>query len=97
VLRQVRTHVSHTRIIVLSMHASESYVFEAVRQGASAYVLKDSPSSTLLVAVYEVRSGGHYLSPPLSQDALDAYLQKSHGAPLDFYVTPNRLFLSGSK
>ena len=69
------------------MHANESYVLAALRNGAGAYVLKEASSSEIVQAVREVVAGRRYLSPPLSQYALDAYIQKTKGAPLDLYET----------
>lgn len=87
VIRQVRERVPQTQVIVLSMHANESYVFAALRNGAAAYVLKDASSTNIVQAIYAVIAGRHYLSPPLSQYALDAYIQQAQGAPLDSYET----------
>jgi two-component system, NarL family, response regulator NreC len=87
VIRQVRSRTPHTRVVALSMHANESYVLAALRHGAVAYVLKDAHSMEIIQAVREVVAGRHYLSPPLSQLALEAYIQKAKGAPLDAYET----------
>jgi two-component system response regulator NreC len=87
VIRQVGKRVPGTHIIVLSMHATESYVLAALRSGAQAYVLKDASSTEIVQAVREVLAGHRYLSPPLSQYALDAYIEKAKGAPLDSYET----------
>jgi two-component system response regulator NreC len=76
-----------TRIIVLSMHASEGYVLEALRKGAVAYVLKEATSTELVTAVREVVSGRRYLSPPLSERAISAYVQKTATNALDVYDT----------
>lgn len=87
VIRQVSEHVPQTRIVVLSMHANESYVLAALRNGAAAYVLKDASSTEIIEAIRTVVASRHYLSPPLSQYALEAYVQKAKGAPLDPYET----------
>jgi DNA-binding NarL/FixJ family response regulator len=87
VIRQVARRVKRTRIVALSMHANESYVLAALRNGAGAYVLKDTSSTQIIEAVREVVAGRRYLSPPLSQYALEAYIQKARGAPLDRYET----------
>src|SRR5258705_432930 len=73
VIRQVHKRFAHTQVIALSMHANESYVLAALRNGAAAYVLKDASSIEIVQAVCEVLAGRRYLSPPLSQYALDAY------------------------
>ena len=76
-----------TRPIILSMHTTESYVVEALRNGAAGYVLKDARSTELLEAIRQVLAGRRYLSPPLSQRAIDAYLEKVESVGLDPYDT----------
>jgi len=80
VTRQVRWRSPHTRIVILSMHASEEYVLEALRSGASAYVLKSASADDLLRAVLKVIAGRRYLSPPLSERAIEIYSERC-GAP----------------
>lgn len=77
VTRQVRRISPKTRVVVLSMHADEVYVMEALRAGAKAYVLKDSIADDLLHAIREAVLGHRYLSPPLSEHVIDGYLDKS--------------------
>jgi DNA-binding NarL/FixJ family response regulator len=62
------------------MHASEPYVMEALRSGAVAYVLKDASADELVQAVRAVASGRRYLSPALSERAVDTYVQKAREA-----------------
>jgi DNA-binding NarL/FixJ family response regulator len=79
-LRGVTQGAPRTRVIVLSMHASEAYVIEALKGGASAYVLKDATASDLVRAVREVMAGRRYLSPPFSERAIDAYMNRAMAA-----------------
>jgi DNA-binding NarL/FixJ family response regulator len=67
------------------MHANEPYVLEALKNGASGYVLKDSSGTDLVHAVRQVMLGQRYLSPPLSERAVEAYMQKSVETSLDPY------------
>lgn len=85
VTRQITTRVPETRVVVLSMHANEAYVLEALRNGAAAYVLKDSSAAELVEAVRAVVAGRHYLSAPLSERAIDTYRQRAKEATLDIY------------
>jgi two-component system response regulator NreC len=87
VAREVAKLSPRTRTIILSMHASEAYVVDALRSGAAGYVLKDSRSSELLEAIHHVLAGRRYLSPPLSQRAIDAYLEKIESSGIDLYET----------
>jgi len=72
VLKHVRTSSPHTRVIVLSMHNDEPYVIEALRAGASAYLLKGAESQEITQALKEVMAGRRYLSAPLSEWAINA-------------------------
>lgn len=85
VARQVSRSLPNTRIIILSMYTNDAYVIEALKNGANGYVLKDSEASDLIQAVKEVISGNRYLSPPLSERALELYMQKLESAPSDPY------------
>jgi DNA-binding NarL/FixJ family response regulator len=87
VTRQVCQRLPHTRVIVLSMHGNEAYVLEALRRGAVGYVLKDASIHELVKAVHDVMVGRRYLSPPLSERAIDAYIQKTQTGVLDLYET----------
>ncbi len=62
-LTRIRECSPGTRIVMVTMHADERYVYRAVREGASAYVLKDSVEEELIQAVVAVRAGGRYFSP----------------------------------
>ena len=87
VIRQVRRRAPDTRIVVLSMHADEAYVFEALRNGASAYVLKSASVAEVVKAAREVMAGRRYLSPPLSTDGIERYAEKTKDGALDIYET----------
>jgi two-component system response regulator NreC len=87
VTRQVSQRSPATRVVVLSMHAAEAYVLEALKNGAAGYVLKDASAADLVRAVHEAAAGRHYLSPPLSERAVEAYTRKAQAATLDPYET----------
>ncbi len=85
VAQQVTSRVPETNVVMLSMYSDEAYVVQALRNGAAAYVLKESRATELLTAIHEVSSGRRYLSPPLSERSIESYLQKAHEAELDPY------------
>ena len=64
VARIVHRACPKTRIVVLSMYATEAYVTEAFKNGASGYVMKDASSSDLVQAIRAVCDGRRYLCPP---------------------------------
>ena len=65
--RQIVETWPQARVIILSMHASEEYVWQALRAGARGYLLKGASLAELELALSSVVRGGIYLSPPLSQ------------------------------
>jgi DNA-binding NarL/FixJ family response regulator len=67
----------NTNILILSMYSDESYVIEALRSGAKAYVLKTAPVDEMIHAVREVALGNRYLSPSLSEKAYEYYSHKA--------------------
>ena len=68
--RQIRKQSGKVHIIFLSMHSDATYVREAFRVGADAYLLKGTAVSELGVAVREVMQGHHYLSPLITKQAI---------------------------
>ena len=76
VLKQVRVSSPRTKVIILSMHNDEPYVIEALRAGASAYLLKGSESQEIGAAMKEVLADRRYLSAPLSEWAITALTSK---------------------
>jgi len=87
VAQQVSQQAPSTRIVVLSMHENEAYVLQALKCGAAGYVLKGSGMTELVQAIREVAQGRRYLSPPLSERAIELYMQKAQETPLDLYET----------
>src|SRR5208283_2757588 len=65
VTRRVAKQFQQIKIIILSMFGDDSYVIEALRAGAIAYLLKSSSSTELLQAIQNAIDGKHHLSASL--------------------------------
>ena len=63
--------------MILSMHATEDYVVQALRGGAAGYLIKDAAVAELKVAIQRVMKGETYLSPSISRRAIDTYLNRT--------------------
>ena len=87
ILRQVKKRAPDTFSIVLSMQSADSYVVEALKSGASGYILKDTGPSELVTAVRKVIQGERVLSPKLSERLINAYLESSQQTIPDPYET----------
>ncbi|MCX6067561.1 MAG: response regulator transcription factor [Chloroflexi bacterium] len=83
--REVKLHSPDTQVLILSMHAEEAYVLEALRNGALGYLLKNDSAAELKHAIHEVKSGHRYLGSLLSENAIDAYVRKSQSIQIDSY------------
>jgi two-component system, NarL family, response regulator LiaR len=70
-IRQLTKLYPQVNVIILSLYAEKSYVSNAIRNGAKAYVLKDDTAEHLIKAIYAVVSGQRYLSPILLRKDID--------------------------
>ncbi|MDQ3228497.1 MAG: response regulator transcription factor [Pseudomonadota bacterium] len=60
-VRRLREALPDTRVLVLTMHQEDEYVLQAVRAGASGYLVKDSAGAELLAALHSLHAGrGHF-------------------------------------
>lgn len=64
---EIHKRLPTCRVILLTMHINESFIREAWRNGAAAYVDKDSSPEEVLVAIREVVEGRRYLSPTVAR------------------------------
>jgi DNA-binding NarL/FixJ family response regulator len=63
------------RVIILSMHADESYIIRALAAGAKAYLLKDATDEDLLPALRAVASGKPFFSPAVTSVLVGDYIR----------------------
>jgi DNA-binding NarL/FixJ family response regulator len=74
-LPQIRAESPKTRVVILSMHASEELVAEALRLGAAAYLLKESAPGELEIAMRAAARDENYLSPSVSKKMVDRFVR----------------------
>jgi DNA-binding NarL/FixJ family response regulator len=65
-----------TKVVILTMYDQDEHVYEALRAGASAFILKDSPTAKLIEAVREVSSGGALLSPSVTRRLIAEFARR---------------------
>ena len=88
--REIRAHSPDTRVLLLSMHDDERYFFEALKAGASGYVLKRAADTDLVDAVRAVARGESFLSPMTENALVKAWLEGDGGEPQEL-LTPREL------
>ncbi len=76
--RRVVKSFPRVRVVMLSIHSNEEYVSQALRAGASGYMLKDAAPAELEIAINAVSGGATYLSPAVSRQVVDDYLRRVH-------------------
>ncbi len=77
----IRKTVPQVRILILTMHDDESYLRQALRDGAAGYVLKRAADTELLSAIRAVMRGEIYVHPSMTRALLDDILLTVGGEP----------------
>ena len=76
---QISQDFPQVQVLVLSMHSTDEYVYQALQRGAVGYVLKDSGATELELAIRAIAQGETYLSPAVSQHIAADYSQSIDG------------------
>ncbi len=74
--KRIQDQCPETHILMLSMHASPEFVYQALRAGALGYLLKESAGEEVVAAVRAVFAGRRYLSEKISARALEDYMRE---------------------
>lgn len=74
--RQLMASGVATRVLVLTTFDLDEYVFEALRAGASGFLLKDAPAEELAAAIRVVASGDSLLAPGVTRRVIDAFVRR---------------------
>jgi DNA-binding NarL/FixJ family response regulator len=75
--RQLTGGSARTRILVLTTFDLDEYVFEALRAGASGFLLKDAPAEQLIDAIRIVARGDSLLAPEVTRRVIDTFVLRS--------------------
>ncbi len=74
--RQIKKLLPETKVLILTMHEHDEYVFQALRAGASGYMLKEAADTDLISALRVIQNGQFYLSPTAQSVMVGDYLQR---------------------
>ena len=99
-LRRLKATRTDVKVIVLTMHARAKLAMEAIRAGASGFVVKQSASAELVTAINEALQDRVYLTPAVTRDVM-AHVSRA-SAPPAAHLTPRqrevlRLILEGRR
>lgn len=79
--RRVRKQFPETQVVMLSMHASPEYIYQALHAGAQGYVLKESAGREVVQAVRTAWQGKRYLGEQIGDALIDEYIRYRARAP----------------
>jgi DNA-binding NarL/FixJ family response regulator len=75
-IARITKEFPNAMVVVLSMHANQEYVMQAIQAGARGYLIKDDAVSELKAAIKGVTAGELYLSPQISKNLTPGDLEK---------------------
>ena len=79
--RQIKAHLPDTNVLMLSMHDDQRYVFDALKAGASGYVLKREVDSDLLNAIRAVARGEAFLTNAVERSLIREWMNDASTGP----------------
>jgi DNA-binding NarL/FixJ family response regulator len=83
--------LSHTRVLILTTFDADEYVYEALRAGASGFLLKDASAADLLTAIRAVAAGEALLAPSITRKVIAQFTRRAdprHAPPELEKLTP---------
>jgi DNA-binding NarL/FixJ family response regulator len=75
--RQIKKRLPDIKIVILTMHADEEYIFRFLQAGASGYLVKHTAPKELMSAIQAVYHGESYLSPTVSKVVIDEFVRQA--------------------
>ncbi len=81
--REIKSHAPDTSVLILSMHDDERYVFEALKAGASGYVLKREADQDLVAAVRAVDRGEPFLTNAAERSIIREWMEEGAEGPAE--------------
>ena len=79
--RRIAAAQAGTRVLMLTTFALDTYVYDALRAGASGFMLKDSPPEEIAAAVRIVASGDALLAPAVTRAVVEEFARQRPAAP----------------
>ena len=94
-VRALLEHRPQTQVVMFTVFADEDKVFSSLCNGASGYLLKDTPPERLLSALREAATGGAPMSSRIARKVLRLFRQVAPQPPVSHDLTPRELRLLG--
>jgi DNA-binding NarL/FixJ family response regulator len=79
--RRILSADADARVLILTTFDLDEYIYEALRAGASGFVLKDDPPEQLLAAIRTIAQGDALLSPAVTKRVIEQFTRTSRATP----------------
>ena len=79
--REIKMTTPGVKVLILTMHKRKEYLYHCLSAGADGYLLKEDADTELYAALKKVKGGGVYISPILSEQLVDDFVQTFRGDP----------------
>jgi two-component system NarL family response regulator len=89
--RLIKAEMSQIKIVMLTISASDEHLFEAVKSGASGYLLKSQSADRFLDLIAQVEGGGAALPPELAARLLAEFARQTQNAETPMQAAPPEL------
>ncbi|MCK5254596.1 MAG: response regulator transcription factor [Deltaproteobacteria bacterium] len=77
--RRIKKKFPKVKVVVLTMHANEEYIFQILNAGADGYLVKETAFQDLISAINAVHKGEAFMSPSISKKVMTDYIQRAQG------------------
>jgi len=77
--RRIKKKFPRTKVVVLTMHTNEEYIFQILNAGADGYLVKETAFQDLISAINSVHRGEAFMSPSISKKVMTDYIQRAQG------------------
>jgi len=75
--RRIKKRFPEVKVLVLTMHSNEEYIFQVLRAGASGYLVKQAAPAELVWAIQAIHRGDSFLSPSISRKVIEDYTRRA--------------------
>lgn len=73
--RQIGKLVPQTKVLILTMHTNQEYVFQYLQAGAAGYLVKQTAPTELVTAIQAIHSGDSFLSPSITKPVIEELIR----------------------
>lgn len=87
----VKSVAPETQVVMLTVFDDEDRIFQAIRNGASGYLLKHTPPSEIIQAIFDVYEGGSPMTANVARKVVQFFQTQPKNQSADYHLSPREL------